>query len=180
MGRSDRTKFAVLGVLARGRASGHGLRARFGQARTVYWSEVLGRIYPAFAKLVEERLIERVAWSAQHDDGGRKVYRITQEGSGALASWMARSDVDEPTFRDEVVLRVSFGTHVDPEVTRELLEGELGRVLEELEALDHDDAYPLQDTFERMAREWSVRYLFERVAWCRACLKRLDGWEGSV
>ena len=38
----------------------------------------------------------------------------------------------------------------------------------------------LQNTFERMAREWSVRYLVERVAWCRVCLKSLDGWEGSV
>lgn len=176
MGRRARTPFAVLGVLAKSNKSGYGINALFETARYVFWNEAYGQIYPALKKLVGSEFAEHIS-SVKGQGVGKKIYGLTDEGLDELKRWL-RTQADPVTMRDELVLRVSFGNHVNPAVTRGLLESELERVDGMLDELEQSNLDELNE-FERMAWNWSWMYLDERGVWIEECLAKLDELEAA-
>ena len=85
-----------------------------------FWSESYGRIYPMLAQLEAEGLATRTRTETR---GGRprNVYAITEAGREALQDWFQEPVAQRPP-RNELLLRVFFGSQAQPELTREALE----------------------------------------------------------
>jgi len=112
MPRENKTKHAVLGLLAYGPLSGYDIKRIYAQSLGNFWSESYGHIYPILKRLEDEGLATR---EVQHQTGkpDRNVYTITGLGRDELHRWLAQPP--EPAReRVEVLLKLFHGWEVGP------------------------------------------------------------------
>lgn len=76
----------ILGLLSREDRSGYDIKLAVDESTRYFWAASYGQIYPELKRLEEDGLIEGTA----SPQGGRPrtVYRITEKGREALASWI--------------------------------------------------------------------------------------------
>ncbi|HEY3317762.1 MAG TPA: helix-turn-helix transcriptional regulator [Coriobacteriia bacterium] len=128
MGRENKTKFAVLGLLAwRGPLSGYQVKQTYESSADFFWSVSYGQIYPTLRQLEAEGLVTS---STERDEGRpeRRIYAISERGRSALEEWLA-----EPAgpleFRAEVLLKLLHGFRESPEV----MMGHVARLKEQIQ-----------------------------------------------
>lgn len=103
-------RYALLGLLCAGPASGLDLVRRFSHTAGYAWSAHHSQIYPELARCLREGLIEEVGAGPR----GKRVYRTTAVGTDALRGWLLSPDVDR-TVRSEPTLRSFFTWLIDAE-----------------------------------------------------------------
>ena len=106
-------EYAILGLLARGPATGYGVRNVFRTTALGRYSDSPGSIYPAIQRLRSRRLIrghDRHAARRQTD------FTLTAAGMRALRAWVECPVGAEDLFRDSSVvdLRLAFVSDVAP------------------------------------------------------------------
>jgi PadR family transcriptional regulator, regulatory protein AphA len=107
--------YGVLGLLAYwGPMSGYDLKRLFDHVLAPMWEAVHSQIYHELRRMSELGWVEmeRVEQEARPD---RKVYQITQEGREALQVWQEQPPA-LMQLRDELLLKVLFGSFTTPEV----------------------------------------------------------------
>ena len=112
MPRENKTKYAVLGLLAYAPLSGYDIRRIYAQSLGNFWSESYGHIYPILKRLEAEGLATReVVGRAGKPD--RNVYTITELGREELRRWLAVPPEPQKE-RVEVLLKLFHGWEVGP------------------------------------------------------------------
>ena len=114
MPRENKTKYAVLGLLAYAPMSGYDVKRIYAQSLGNFWSESYGHIYPILRRLEEEGLATR---EVEHQTGkpDRNVYTITDLGRDELHRWLAQPP--EPhKERVELLLKLFHGWEVGPAI----------------------------------------------------------------
>lgn len=112
-------RHALLGLLARGSASGYDLTRTFDESLGRYaWQAGHSRIYPELNKMAESGLIV----VGETGPRGRKTYALTDDGRTELRRWMLHWP-EQATVRDETVLRMFLVQSLEPDDARMLLEG---------------------------------------------------------
>jgi PadR family transcriptional regulator AphA len=110
MPRENKTKYAVLGLLAYAPLSGYDVRRIYARSLGNFWSESYGHIYPILRRLEEEGLatsqVER-----QTGRPDRTVYTITDLGRDELHRWLAQPP-DPIRERVELLLKLFHGWEV--------------------------------------------------------------------
>lgn len=96
-------RYALLGLLAAGPASGYDLARRFRDVLGIVWPASHPQIYLELNRLASAKYI------AVTDEGprGRKEYSITPEGQEAVHTWLTEP-VSDRSFRNEALLRSFF------------------------------------------------------------------------
>jgi DNA-binding PadR family transcriptional regulator len=114
MPRENKTKYAILGLLAYAPLSGYDIRRIYAQSLGNFWSESYGHIYPILKRVVDEGLATRdVQPHAGKPD--RHVYTITEGGRDELHRWLAQPP--EPhKERVELLLKLFHGWEMGPAV----------------------------------------------------------------
>ena len=84
MPRENKTKYAVLGLLAYAPLSGYDIRRIYAQSLGNFWSESYGHIYPILKRLEDEGLATREV-QRQTGKPDRNVYTITDAGPRGAA-----------------------------------------------------------------------------------------------
>lgn len=122
--RSNRTRYIVLGVLARGPASGYDVARSVRDSTSYFWSEGFGQIYPTLKQLAAEGLVRPCGaadCADQASSGSRRrkiLYTLTPDGARCLDDWL--STPYQPTVeRNEMLLKVFFSGRLDPVVARQ-------------------------------------------------------------
>lgn len=178
MARPNRTRFAVLGMLAMGERSGYDLKKDFEHRMSHFWAESVGQIYPTLKRLHSEGLI-----SARGDAGtGRRqrtLYRLTAKGRRALHGWL-REPPEREQVRNEILLKLYFG----PELGAEAALAHLARfeaaqrafleMLEHFEeeivaTADNDE----QELFWKITLDSGRHVVRARIDWCRESREKL-------
>ena len=119
MPRENKTKYAVLGLLAYGPLSGYDIRRVYAQSLGNFWSESYGHIYPILKRLVDEGLATRdVQQQAGKPD--RHVCSITDSGREELRHWLAQPPEPQKE-RVELLLKLFHGWETGPAVMIEHL-----------------------------------------------------------
>lgn len=118
--KSNRSRYAVLGLLARGPGSGYDLKKTVENELSHFWNESYGQIYPILKSLADERLAVRKV-ERQEGRPDRQVYSITSKGRQALEAWLQEPSSFQVT-RNETLLKLFFGAGSPPGVNRELIE----------------------------------------------------------
>ena len=112
---TGKSKYVVLGMLARMPQTGYTIKKWFEQEYSHFWQESFGQIYPTLKKLVTEGLA--VSSNDTETGNGRSqiVYSITDAGRKELSDWL-REEPEIEKLRYEILLKVSFGENTEPEV----------------------------------------------------------------
>jgi PadR family transcriptional regulator AphA len=103
-------RYALLGLLAEGPASGYELTQRFGEGIGSFaWTAGHSQIYPELARLVADGLVEVVAEGPR----GRRDHALTDPGREALRTWLMGPRTGSRTVRSEFVLRLFLLSTLD-------------------------------------------------------------------
>jgi len=134
--------YAILGLLARGPASGYDLRRVFQTTALGRYSDSPGSIYPAIRRLGERLLIVGVP---QGERRVRTVLRLTAAGRRAVAEWMERPIAPTDFIRDSafVDLRLAFVSDIAPQRLAQFLREYAAAAAAHAAALDS-----MRDAFE--------------------------------
>ncbi|OGT31499.1 MAG: hypothetical protein A3E87_04015 [Gammaproteobacteria bacterium RIFCSPHIGHO2_12_FULL_35_23] len=120
MAKINRARFAVLGMLTSGAASGYDIKKAMSQSTDHFWRESDGSIYPIINQVLKEKLVSCKSQNLKSNKP-KKVYSITPAGRRVLESWLT-DDALLIQNRDELLLKIFFGWNVDPKVTIQRLE----------------------------------------------------------
>lgn len=110
---TGKSKYVVLGMLARTPQTGYTMKKWIEQEYSHFWQESFGQIYPTLKKLVAEGLA--VSSTETGNGRGQIVYSITQAGRKELSNWLCEEPQIEK-FRYEILLKVSFGENTEPKI----------------------------------------------------------------
>jgi DNA-binding PadR family transcriptional regulator len=119
MARTSKSSYALLGLLTICPASGYDLRKLLEVSLNHFWRESYGQIYPTLKRLQREGLVigEKEAQEGRPD---RTVYRITSKGEEVFRAWLKEPAAPQPP-RNELLLKLFFGTHLTGEEVLEQL-----------------------------------------------------------
>lgn len=112
--------YGVLGLLAfMGPMSGYDIKQLFDHMLSPMWGAAHSQIYNELKRMRELDWVEmqREEQEARPD---RKVYSITSTGQAALIEWQ-KQPAEVHQIRDELLLKVMFGTFAPPEALAENL-----------------------------------------------------------
>jgi len=178
MPRVNRTRFAILGMLTSGPRSGYDLKKDFEEQISHFWNESIGQIYPALARLKEEKLVS-VTVKRQAGRPERKVYRITRKGEKAFRQWLAQP-AEPIRWRNELLLKVFFGTFMEPEDVLRHIENMQASELETKSLYRHfeheietREASPERKLYWRLALSSGRHINQARLAWCREAIAEI-------
>ena len=173
MARSSQTELAVLGALSVEPMTGYRLRAAITDTLGHFWHESFGQIYPTLNALEAAGLVKREGTT------GSGPLHLTAAGEARLQALLAEP-FSPPPARDPLLLRLFFGRHVAPELTRERLmqaldasvsrSEEFARVRAEIEE-QPDSADAIYWLITLSAGEHAAR---ARINWAREALELLD------
>jgi len=152
--RENKTKFAVLGLLAwRGPLSGYQVKQVYEVSASFFWNVSYGQIYPTLKQLECEGLVTS---STKRDEGRpeRRIYQISARGREALHEWLA-APTDPLQIRVEALLKIIHGFREPPDVAI----GHVKRMKEQTEAADARR----QATIDLVRPAWASSGLVEPV-----------------
>lgn len=178
MSRINKSQFAILGWLSKGPMSGYDLKQKFAKVTPFHWTESNAQIYPILKKLEQDALVSS---RLDESSGGRnrRIYLITSEGLDVLESWL-KEPADPAQYREEMLLKLTMGEHLDPNEIREHIEYYHQNVKQQLTTLrsviahtnrthaDTPDNHYLNMTFD-----FAQKMLSAKDAWCENTLQQL-------
>ena len=178
MSKENKSKYAVMGVLSLSPSSGYDIKKFMECSTSNFWSESYGQIYPILKQLVEEGL---AASHAEKQEGKpeKYIYTLTEQGKAGLRGWLSES-VESAVERNELLLKLFFGTHIPLEKNKEhvhafqVLQAYL---LEKYEGIERELSAEVQDDVTLLYRVMTVRYGIHR---CRALLTWCDETLGTL
>jgi PadR family transcriptional regulator, regulatory protein AphA len=114
----NKTRYAILGVLLDGSASGYEIKSLMRRSTVYFWRESDSTIYPMLKVLAKEgKVLSEIAYVGKKK---KEVFSITDMGKEEFIAWF-RSPTSEETPRNEFLLKLFFVT--DPkEMVRLFLE----------------------------------------------------------
>lgn len=177
MTRTNRTEYAILGLLALGPRSGYDIKRDVEEALGHFWHESYGHIYPILKRLHSHGLAER---RKEQDEGRptRHVYSLTADGRAELEAWLAQP-VERTPPRNELLLKVFFGRFTTPETLRNLLTDYRDRQAEALASLEQVGAVLEAEAgsdlpYWMMTRDLGLRAMRTFLEWADDTIEKLD------
>ncbi|APA98983.1 PadR family transcriptional regulator [Nocardia seriolae] len=166
-------RYALLGLLSDGPASGYDLLRTFKHSLANVWPATQSQIYTELTKLADAGLIE------VSDEGprGRKEYTLTDTGLDDLRTWLTTTEPKQ-AVRNEALLRIFFLGVIPREQAHAYLAGmeersdQAHEELRELErAIDWNDSD--LSRYGRIALEYGERITATNREWARWALEQL-------
>lgn len=178
--KKKRSSFAILGFLANGPKSGYEIKRAITERTSFFWNESFGQIYPMLGQLEGLGLIEK----GEVESVGRRSsqrYAITPEGLTVFEAWL-RNPVEPTGFRNELLLKLFFGSYAQPAVLIEHLAAYQRRAEEEVRFLE--ERLRTIDDPANIAQHPHAIYLLApmkhgiataraRIAWCKDTITAL-------
>lgn len=181
MAKSNKSQFAILGMLALlKKSSGYDLKKHMEATTQYFWKETFSSIYPVLEDLEKQKLIVKVEEPIRND---RKcnVYTLTPEGRSILERWLTQPP-ETMQMRNELMLKLFFGTMVPAEVNIEHLEKQK-KELEKKLATYRDIKNELSDLplseslYSLITLDHGIRQASTSLEWCDNAIKKLRSVE---
>ncbi|MBS0625384.1 MAG: PadR family transcriptional regulator [Verrucomicrobia bacterium] len=107
MRSSNKTRYAILGVLLEGPASGYEIKSLMGRSTVYFWRESDSTIYPMLKVLAQEgKVLSEIVFVGKKK---KEVFSITETGRMEFKAWFDSPTSDE-TPRNEFLLKLFFVT----------------------------------------------------------------------
>ncbi len=163
----------MLAVLAMdGERSGYDLLKRMSTAIGYVWSPAKSQLYAVLPRLSRDGLAQRRAVT-QSTRPDKQLYRITEEGRGALDGWF---ETVEPTSTDAFFLKLFVGGLTSADVLIRHVEAfrdEAQGRLDELRAIEPTNARSGNDVFHYFLLRLGIERAEHSVTWAEWVLGEL-------
>ena len=176
MGQTNKTKYAILGILEQKPASGYDIKKYCSEFLSHFWNENYGHIYPVLKKMEIGGLITK---SVETHPGkpDRMVYSITQKGLIELEDWL-KCPAEYQPVRNEFLLKLVFSRNLPMQTVVSVLESERKKAADMLdELLAIEKSIETQNNVVRKLWLATVRYYIRdirsRIEWCVDTIKLL-------
>jgi DNA-binding PadR family transcriptional regulator len=183
MAKENKSRYAILGMLALEPSSGYGIKKFMEQSTSNFWRESYGQIYPLLKELTREGLATSHT-ERQEGKPERNIYTLTEQGKTELVSWLGEA-VEETPERIEILLKLFFGhllpvetniVHVQrfQEIQQRLLqkyqdiEADLKNCMQEGNLDEARGMYPL------ITVRYGIHHCQAMLAWCKETLDSLQ------
>lgn len=139
------------------------------------WPATQSQLYGELNKLAADGLIE----VADVGPRGRKEYRVTDAGRGALAGWIVDRQ-DDPPYRSAPLLRVFLLGEIPPDQAREYMAAYAARADDDLARLTElrDSLQPWGDSdaefYGGAALDYGLRVAAMESDWARSLVTAID------
>src|SRR5215203_5632088 len=165
---------AVLGLLAVGETSGYDLDKRIRRSVGLMWTPAKSHVYGTLARLVEGGYasVRKVEQSQRPD---RRLFRITEQGGRAPRRWLHESPLEPAKYRNQFLLKVFLGQHMDDQaLIRHVEEGraDVQEELSQLEALAKD-VDPDRELFSWLTLAYGLDRDRATIRWADMALEAL-------
>lgn len=177
MSKNSKTRFAVLGMLSMGPASGYDIKKRMSQSTDHFWREGDGSIYPILKQLLDEGVVSCETMNGESDKP-KKQYTITNDGLHELQDWLNDDDCIA-THRIELMLKVFFGWNVNKQVIINHIQRFHLRCIEVLKALEkvQNDNFSVKANGPKLYRYLTLKsgiiHAEASKKWCEEALEML-------
>ncbi len=113
MKKENKSQYAILGLLSKQSYSGYEMKEKINKIAHFHWAESNAQLYPMLKQLEKEG---KVSSHIDLSSGARqkRIYQITDLGIEALKNWLLQP-VEQPQYREELVLKVALGEHLPKE-----------------------------------------------------------------
>jgi len=118
MGKINKTRYAILGILLDGSSSGYEIKSLMGRSTVYFWRESDSTIYPMLKVLLKEGKVRSKIESVGKKK--REVFSITKKGKDEFEEWFNAKTGDEIP-RNEFLLKLFFAKN----------SGDMARLFEE-------------------------------------------------
>lgn len=112
----NHTTYAILGILTTDCRSGYAIKQLIDQSLNHFWKISYGQIYPTLKLIVMEELatVRTLSHKSKPD---RHEYYLTLKGKETLRNWLEKPIEHVPIERNEILLKLFFGSHQSKENT---------------------------------------------------------------
>lgn len=119
----NKTRYAILGVLLQGPATGYEIKSFMGRSTAYFWRESDSTIYPMLKVLASEgKVTSEITYVGKKK---KEVFSITESGREEFNAWQMSSTAEE-TPRNEFLLKLFFIDDQKEEIR--LFQERLGKV----------------------------------------------------
>ncbi|MFD1815299.1 PadR family transcriptional regulator [Rhodococcus gannanensis] len=172
------TSWAVLGMLTLGEGlTGYDLKKWADWSiGFFYWSPSISQIYAELKRLEKAGLVESEVVS-EPGERGRRVYRITKQGTGAVRNWSRDAPVEQPVLKHGLMLRLWMGHLNEPEQLKVLVRSHIENMESMRERAKLHGNHATREpswAFSKMSLIWAERYFQAEVDLARQILDDID------
>jgi DNA-binding PadR family transcriptional regulator len=165
---------AVLGLLAAGETSGYDLDKWIRQSVGLMWTPAKSHVYATLARLVDGGYasVRHVEQSQRPD---KRLFRITDVGEQALSRWLNDSPLEPTKYRNQFLLKVFFGRHMDDQALIRHIEEGRADVQEELSQLEAiaKEVDPDRDFYSWLTLTYGLDRDRATIRWAEMALRAL-------
>ena len=143
MAVSNKTKYAILGVLSLMPMSGYDIKKFSDSSIAHFWNENYARIYPVLKEMEREGMVTKETMRNENRPP-RNVYSITEQGRNELSQWLLQP-AEERRLREELLLKLFFSEDVPLENLIAKIEAEKQRNQQYLEEYHRIEQFLVTD-----------------------------------
>lgn len=173
---------AILGLLTYGPITGYQLKSVFDEFINHFWSAQLSQIYRDLGTLERKGC---VSYHIEVQEGrpNKKIYSITEKGRKAFQEWLEHYPRTLFTAaRDEICVRIFFGSRLSTEEVKEQLQKYKREVQEQLAAYQVMEGALKQMPCNRPEDEFFWRLTLKKgillgeacIQWTEECIKEME------
>jgi PadR family transcriptional regulator AphA len=178
MSKQTKTRYALLGVLSMGPASGYDIKKFMEKTTDHFWREGDSSIYPILKGLLHDGLVSCKVSNGKGEKI-KKIYTITADGQQELNDWLKESP-EEPQVKHELMLKIFFGWNANKEFTLEhILNRQRQLKLHLKNYKDLIQSFPNippkgQQLFQYLTIRSGMVHTEAALSWCDEAIKVLD------
>lgn len=183
MAKTNKTKYAILGVLNERPGSGYDVK-KFCDNIAYFWNENYSHIYPVLRQMEEEGLVTK---TTEQSEGRppRNIFSITPAGKEEFIKWLTLP-VEPNILRAELLLKLLFSNNIPVENMIEKLEDKIEEQKLIRKHLDNGEA-EIKNLIktERKLKAWLSVIKWGKtindatIAWCEETIQVLQEDEES-
>jgi PadR family transcriptional regulator, regulatory protein AphA len=178
MARTNKTKFAILGLLHSVPLSGYDIKKISDTSIGYFWQENYGHIYPVLKTMKNEGLVVPEKEESKGNPP-RIVYTITEKGRQEFDKWMStRTEPDK--YRMELLLKVFFGEFSSKEQIVRHLENTISWLNESLKEYQEvhthlEKKHPKEEgsKYWLFTAKFGEKFARMQIEWCEECIAEL-------
>jgi len=181
MSLTNKTKYALLGVLSLSPMSGYDIKKFSDISISHFWNENYARIYPVLKEMEKEGLVTKITTrTAGRPD--RNIYSITGKGLEELNEWL-RQPIQYRPPREELLLKLFFSPNVPVENLMEKIRAEkekYQKLIKEFKRIEIMITTDKKTKSQKGLPLWLTTLNFGKchgeavIKWCNQTLKTLE------
>lgn len=164
----------LLGFLMQGPQTGYDIKKMMDQSTNHFFNTSDGSIYPAFQKLVKQKLV--VKEEKLEKGRAKNIYTITPEGRTVFRNWLCE-DLPAGKFKQEALLRTFFFSHLSRDEQIDKIERYIEAIrYKQKELMDLETALQCieMDCFQAATLKFGIDFYGFTIQWHQQFLKELD------